>query len=85
LFGEELGVLGAQDSAELQIASVADDLDGHVRAVGPVTQIFGEDLLAVVDGEAQGDERHRSRPIIAHSISRRDISRLPSMLERTLS
>ena len=60
-------MLSAQNSAESQIGSVPDDLDGHVRAVGPVTQIFGEDLLAVVDGEAKRDERHRKGFIISDS------------------
>jgi len=54
----QTGMLWAHDRLDAQLAYDADDGNGDVRAIGPVTQIFRECFLSAVDDYAEGDLRH---------------------------
>jgi hypothetical protein len=53
------GMFGTHRSAKSQAPHDAKDLDGHVRAVGPIADVLGDGFFTAIGrGGAQGDVWH---------------------------
>lgn len=52
------GVLGAVRRHQPQFAQEPDGLNRHIRAIGPVTEVFCQGLFAAIDDNADCHNRH---------------------------
>ena len=55
---ETSGVLVAHRAGRPELADDPDDVDGHVRTIGPVAEIFGQDLFVPVVVSLSGSDDH---------------------------
>jgi hypothetical protein len=78
-------VLGAHCRAHSQFAHDSDNLNGYVRAIGPVTQVFREGFLSTVNNRSNRYLRHCSNTFNSGSSGFRQVeSSNPAALYRGL-